>query len=106
MTEEHDEIIDPIDQRIADIEKHIENSRGMVSEDTPLMVTLSSTLAQLYQAQSQQRVAEAVEEVAAHLSGFVALLDGPVGSKLWDLMGLGESDDGSEDEDEDEGGDD
>jgi len=28
MTEEHDEIIDPIDQRIADIEKHIENSRG------------------------------------------------------------------------------
>ena len=35
MTEEHDEIVDPIDQRITDIEKHIENSRGMVSEDTP-----------------------------------------------------------------------
>ena len=93
---------DSIEQRIEDIETHIGNARGLAGEDTPLMITLSSTLAQLHQAQAQARIADAAEEITAHVSGFIALLDGPVGSKLWDLMGLGEDESGDEDEDEPE----
>lgn len=82
-----------LDDRIAAIEQHIENAGGLVGEDTPLLITLSSTLAQLYQAKAQIAIAEQTEEIAAFLSGIVELVSGPVGEKIFEMMGLDDSDD-------------
>lgn len=107
MTQEEE--IHPIDERIDAIEAHLATMTGMAGEDTAVMVTLSSTLAQLYQAKAQLDAAEQLEQLASFANGIVALLDTPQVSALLAQFGIdfnggeaGDDEDEEAEEDEEE----
>lgn len=84
---------DILQERIDAVEEYIDQMAGATAEDTVTMVTLSSTLAQLYQAKAQCSIADTLSTVSAILGTDAAL-------ELLNQFGLaGDNGDSGDDED-------